>query len=168
MGQMRGEPERTKQAMSSQPTTDGKSTEQAAETPTNEEAPKLVAKERARAAQEGSDIHLTPEAAGKIKSLIETEGYPDTMYLYVGVKGGGCSGLQYVLDLRDEVHSPVNEMDEVFESNGITVVCDFKSYMVGNLSGTTIDYKETVMAAGFTFNNPNAKHSCGCGSSYSA
>jgi iron-sulfur cluster assembly protein len=48
------------------------------------------------------------------------------------------------------------------------VVSDFKSYMVGNLSGTTIDYQESMMGAGFTFNNPNAKHSCGCGSSYSA
>ena len=47
-------------------------------------------------------------------------------------------------------------------------MCDLKSFVVGNLGGTTIDYKDGLMGAGFTFNNPNAKHTCGCGSSYSA
>ncbi len=132
------------------------------------EAPKLVARERAKAAREGADIHLSEKAAGKVKEIIAADNFPDTMYLYVGVKGGGCSGLQYVLDLRDETAAPIKDSDEVFESNGLVVVSDFKSYMVGNLSGTTIDYQESMMGAGFTFNNPNAKHSCGCGSSYSA
>ena len=93
---------------------------------------------------------------------------PATTYLFFGVKGGGCSGLTYVLDLRDERSAPVAETDEVFESHGIVIVCDFKSYEVGNLSGTTIDFQEGLMGKGFTFQNPNAKHSCGCGSSYSA
>lgn len=125
-------------------------------------------KERAKPAREGQDIHLTEPAAAQIKSILQKDKHPATMYLFVGVKGGGCSGLQYVLDLRDEMHAPVKDTDEVFESHGVVVVCDLKSYVVGNLTGTLVDYQETTMGAGFVFNNPNAKHSCGCGSSYSA
>ncbi|MFO0840107.1 MAG: iron-sulfur cluster assembly accessory protein [Phycisphaerae bacterium] len=128
---------------------------------------KLTAKGRARPSQPGEGIHLSEKAANSIKAILKKDNYPDTMYLFVGVKGGGCSGLQYVLDLRDEAHAPVADTDEVFESQGITVVCDLKSYVAGNLTGTLIDYQESMMGAGFTFNNPNAKHSCGCGSSYS-
>jgi iron-sulfur cluster assembly protein len=132
------------------------------------EAPALTVKNRAKESPAGTGIILSDKAAAQIKQIIEKDNYPDTMYLFVGVKGGGCSGLQYVLDLRDEVHQPVADTDEVFLSQGIPVVCDLKSYVVGNLTGTTIDYHEGLMGAGFTFNNPNAKHSCGCGSSYSA
>jgi iron-sulfur cluster assembly accessory protein len=73
-----------------------------------------------------------------------------------------------VLDLRDGAHVPASESDEAFVSEDILIVCDLKSYIVGNLSGTEIDYRDGLMGAGFTFNNPNAKHTCGCGSSYSA
>ncbi len=141
---------------------------QAPQTAEQAEQPKPSARERAKAAREGQDIHLTETAAGKIKDIIEKDNHPDTMYLYVGVKGGGCSGLQYVLDLRDERAAPIADTDEVFESQGLAIVADLKSSVVGNLTGTTIDYQESMMGAGFTFNNPNAKHSCGCGSSYSA
>ena len=127
-----------------------------------------TARERAKPAREGQDIHLTETAAGKIKDMIEKDNHPDTMYLYVGVKGGGCSGLQYVLDLRDEKAAPIADTDEVFESHGLAIVADLKSYVVGNLTGTTVDYQDGLTGAGFVFNNPNAKHSCGCGSSYSA
>lgn len=128
----------------------------------------LVARQRARTVETGKGVQLSEKAAEQIKSIMQKDNYPESMYLYVGVKGGGCSGLQYVLDLRDEVHAAVNETDEIFDSHGITVVCDLKSFIVGNLDGTIIDYQEGLMGAGFTFNNPNAKHSCGCGSSYSA
>jgi iron-sulfur cluster assembly protein len=131
-------------------------------------APKTVARDRAKPVAEGRGVQLTQKAADQIKQILARDNYPDTMYLFVGVKGGGCSGLQYVLDLRDEVHAPVADTDEVFLSHELPVVCDLKSYVVGNLDGTLIDYQETMMGAGFTFNNPNAKHSCGCGSSYSA
>lgn len=134
--------------------------------PAAESAPSL--RSRAREVPAGEGIQLTEAAAGQIKEIIAKGNYPDTMYLFVGVKGGGCSGFQYVLDLRDEAHAPVGEMDEVFLSQGIVIVSDFKSYMIGSLAGTTIDYKTTMMESGFTFNNPNAKHTCGCGSSYSA
>ncbi len=136
-------------------------------TETNAAPAKLVVRERAKPAAAGEGIHLSDKAAEAIKSIIKKDNYPDSMYLFVGVKGGGCSGLQYVLDLRDEVHAPVAETDEVFSSHDIPVVCDLKSYLAGNLSGTLIDYQESMLGAGFTFNNPNAKHSCGCGSSYS-
>lgn len=125
-------------------------------------------RQRAKPVAEGSGIQLTEKAAEQIKEILRKDNYPDTMYLYVGVKGGGCSGLQYVLDLRDEVHAPASENDEVFLSHDIPIVCDLKSFIVGNLNGTTIDYHEGLMGAGFTFNNPNARHTCGCGSSYSA
>lgn len=116
----------------------------------------------------GRGVALTEKAANQIKELLKKEQHPEAMYLYVGVKGGGCSGLQYVLDLRDRAHAPINETDEVFRSHDIPIVCDLKSFVVGNLDGTTIDYQEGLMGAGFTFNNPNAKHTCGCGASYSA
>lgn len=133
------------------------------------EAPaRPTALDRAKPVREGKDIHLSELAAQQIKQILEKDEYPDSMYMYVGVKGGGCSGLSYVLDLRDETHAPIGETDEVFESQGIVIVCDLKSYVVGNLTGTVIDYKESMMGAGFTFENPNAKHTCGCGSSYSA
>jgi iron-sulfur cluster assembly protein len=123
---------------------------------------------RAKTPSESEGIRLSEKAGAQIKEILEKGNHPDTMYLYVGVKGGGCSGLQYVLDLRDEADAPVAETDEVFVSQDLVVVCDLKSFMVGNLDGTEIDYQDGLMGAGFTFNNPNAKHSCGCGSSYSA
>jgi iron-sulfur cluster assembly protein len=125
---------------------------------------------RARAEQpsEGQGIRLTDLAATRVREYMHKTDHPQTTYLYFGVKGGGCSGLSYVLDLRDEQAAPVAETDEVFESHGVIIVCDFKSYEVGNLTGTTIDFQEGLMGKGFTFHNPNAKHSCGCGSSYSA
>lgn len=135
---------------------------------TGSAAPQFVVADRAREATETDGIMLTEKAAEKVREHIERENLAETTYLYVGVKGGGCSGLQYVLDLRDETHAPVNESDEIFKSHGLNVVCDLKSYVVGNLSGTSIDWQETMMGAGFTFNNPNARHTCGCGSSYSA
>jgi iron-sulfur cluster assembly protein len=128
----------------------------------------LQVRARAIAAPEGQGIHLTELAAKRVGEYIQKMENPDTTYLFFGVKGGGCSGLTYVLDLRDEHSAPVAETDEVFESHGVVVVCDFKSYEVGNLSGTTIDFQEGLMGKGFTFKNPNARHSCGCGSSYSA
>ncbi len=106
-------------------------------------------------------IQLTETAAGEIKSIIKDQGLGETVALRVGVKGGGCSGFSYVLDLTE---APV-ENDEVMESHGIRVVSDRKSYLY--LNGTEIDFKDEVMGRGFVFKNPNASHSCGCGSSFS-
>lgn len=131
-------------------------------------SPAPTLRQRAKEAPSGEGIHLSDKAAGQIKEIMTKDNYPDTMYLYVAVKGGGCSGFQYVLDLRDEAVAPADENDEVFLSHGIPIVCNFVSYEAGRLSGTLIDYHDGLMGAGFTFNNPNAKHTCGCGSSYSA
>lgn len=133
-----------------------------------EATPALAARQRAQVPAEGQGIQLTELAAKNVRQYMAKTDSPETQYLYLGVKGGGCSGLTYVLDLRDERHAPVAETDEVFLSHDIVIVCDLKSYMVGNLSGTTIDFEDGLMGKGFTFKNPNAKHSCGCGSSYSA
>ena len=128
----------------------------------------MSAKDRARVPTKEDGIRLTEAAANEIKSILKEENYPDTCYLYIGVKGSGCSGLSFVLDIRDESTSSVSEIDEVFLSQDVLIVSDFKSYTIGNLTGTEVDYTKNLMQGGFVFNNPNAKHTCGCGSSYSA
>lgn len=108
-------------------------------------------------------INLTETAAREIKTIIEQQELDaDAIRLRVGVKGGGCSGFSYLLDLTEQQR----DNDELFEENGVKVVCDPKSYLY--LNGTTIDFKDEVMGRGFVFNNPNANSSCGCGSSFSA
>ena len=82
--------------------------------------------------------------------------------LRVGVKGGGCSGFSYLLDLTESQ----KDSDEIFEQHGIKIIVDPKSLLY--LNGTTIDFKDEIMGRGFVFQNPNATSSCGCGSSFSA
>jgi len=107
-------------------------------------------------------ILLTENAAGEIKSIIEKEELDiNTVCLRVGVKGGGCSGFSYTLDLAQNQ----KEHDEVFVQHGIRVVCDPKSLLY--LNGTTIDHRDELSQRGFLFKNPNATTSCGCGSSFS-
>lgn len=107
-------------------------------------------------------ITLSETAASEIKSIIKDQGLSEAVALRVGVKGGGCSGFSYVLDLTEA--APEN--DEVMESHGIKILSDRKSYLY--LNGTEIDFKDEVMGRGFVFRNPNATHTCGCGSSFSA
>ncbi len=109
-------------------------------------------------------ILLTEKAASQIKKIVQESGLPaEETRLRVGVKGGGCSGFSYMLDLTEE---PRGEMDEELESNGIKVLIDSKSLLY--LEGTEIDFKDEMMQQGFVFKNPNATSSCGCGSSFSA
>ena len=105
-------------------------------------------------------ITLTPAAAGEVKRLIEKEQKPN-LGLRVGVKGGGCSGMTYVLAVED---ATPKQYDTVFEQEGITVVVDAKSHLY--LDGTTVDFKNGLMGGGFEFQNPLAKKSCGCGTSF--
>ncbi len=114
-------------------------------------------------------ITLTEKAAEEIQRVIgeqaeeaQKAGDPAPQFLRVSVKGGGCSGFEYVLDLSDAK----GENDEVFDSYGVQLLCDPKSHLY--LNGTTIDFKDGMMGRGFVFNNPNATSSCGCGSSFSA
>ncbi len=108
-------------------------------------------------------LTISESAAREIKTIIEREELDaEKIRLRVGVKGGGCSGFSYVLDLTENA----KETDEEFEVHGIKVVCDPKSLLY--LNGTTIDFRDEIMGRGFVFSNPNATSTCGCGSSFSA
>jgi iron-sulfur cluster assembly accessory protein len=106
-------------------------------------------------------ITLSAMAAEKVKALLEQRGTPQ-VGLRVGVRGGGCSGNTYYMEFC-EAESPG---DETVETNGVKLVVDMKSMVL--LGGTEIDYVEGLMGAGFKFNNPNVKHGCACGESFSA
>jgi len=109
-------------------------------------------------------ILLSEKAASEIKKIIADQGLTETeTRLRVGVKGGGCSGFSYMLDLTEEAKG---ENDKELESNGVKILIDEKSNLY--LDGTEIDFKDEVMGRGFVFKNPNATSSCGCGSSFSA
>jgi iron-sulfur cluster assembly protein len=105
-------------------------------------------------------IQITEKAAKKIQEMLAKEGLPSAGGLRLGVQGGGCSGLSYAMRLEMRAR----ERDNVFEENGARVFVDPKSYVY--LDNTTIDYEETLMRHGFVFQNPQATHSCGCGSSF--
>ena len=105
-------------------------------------------------------ITLTPAATQEVKRLIEKEQKPN-LGLRVGVKGGGCSGMTYVLSIDE---ATPKQYDSVFEQEGIKVLVDAKSHLY--LDGTTVDYKNSLMGGGFEFSNPLAKKSCGCGTSF--
>jgi len=110
-----------------------------------------------------SGIILTESAAKEIKTIIEQQELDqEKVRLRLGVKGGGCSGFSYVLDLTENT----KETDEIFEQHGIKIICDPKSMLY--LNGTTVDFRDEIMGRGFVFNNPNATTTCGCGSSFTA
>jgi iron-sulfur cluster assembly protein len=104
-------------------------------------------------------VSLTDAAASKLRELTKEEASP-SIGLRVYVYSGGCSGYKYGMMLEDQ---PTPE-DSVLEANGVRVYVDTNS--VGLLSGSQIDYVDTLMGAGFTVNNPNAVTGCGCGSSF--
>ena len=108
-------------------------------------------------------IILTEGAAKEIRNIIQSQELDaDKIRLRVGVKGGGCSGFSYLLDLTESQ----KDTDEMFEQHGIKIIVDGKSLLY--LGGTTIDFKDEIMGRGFVFGNPNATSTCGCGSSFSA
>ncbi|HUQ72171.1 MAG: iron-sulfur cluster assembly accessory protein [Planctomycetaceae bacterium] len=108
-------------------------------------------------------IALTEKAASEIKRVLSEQKLPETTVLRIGVAGGGCSGFQYALGFDQEV-DPAK--DQVAEQHGIKVAVDKKSDLY--LDGTEIDFHDGLDKRGFTFSNPNAVKSCGCGSSFSA
>ncbi len=107
-----------------------------------------------------AEITITERAALKVKEIAQSEDLLG-QGLRLRVVGGGCSGFSYDLYFED---AP-GEMDEIFESNGVKLYVDPLSFQY--LENTEIDYVEELHAAGFKFNNPNVKGSCGCGSSFS-
>jgi iron-sulfur cluster assembly protein len=106
-------------------------------------------------------ITLTQTATDKVRKLLDQRGTPG-IGLRIGVRGGGCSGNSYFMEFC-EAEGPG---DEVFDSDGVRLFVDLKSAVI--LTGTEIDYVEGMMGAGFKFNNPNVRHSCACGESFSA
>jgi iron-sulfur cluster assembly protein len=106
-------------------------------------------------------VSMTPVAANRVKELMATQKV-ENAFLRMGVRGGGCSGMTYDLQFDNELR----KHDKQFEVDGVKVVVDVKSYLY--LNGTTLDYVTQGLTGGFTFVNPNAKSSCGCGTSFTA
>src|SRR5678815_111588 len=107
-----------------------------------------------------SMVMITPTAAAKVNEIRDAEGIEATMALRLRVVGGGCAGFSYDLYFDEPA-----EVDREVEIQGVKVVVDEMSLMY--LVGTEIDYVEGLQGAGFKFNNPNTKTTCGCGSSFS-
>jgi iron-sulfur cluster assembly protein len=105
-------------------------------------------------------VSITGKAAGEALRIIADNGLSAGAGVRVGVKSGGCSGLNYILDIVDEKE----QHDRVFSIEGVQIFCDPKSYLY--LNGTEIGFESKLTGGGFTFNNPNAKRSCGCGTSF--
>ena len=106
-------------------------------------------------------ITLSERAAEAVRKIMSTKEIPEGYGLRVGVKGGGCSGMSYILGFDKK-----REHDLDFELDGITVYVDRRQGLY--LMGTVVDYHDGLNARGFTFENPNATATCGCGSSFSA
>lgn len=106
-------------------------------------------------------ITLTPGAVAKVREIMATQD-PLPAGLRIGVVGGGCSGFQYSMSFENQA----GMMDKVFKFDDLKVFVDATSLMY--LNGCVVDYVETLEAAGFKFDNPSVKSTCGCGSSFSA
>jgi iron-sulfur cluster assembly protein len=108
-------------------------------------------------------ITLTERAAKEVKKVLDEQKQPETVMLRVRVVGGGCSGFSYDLKFDDQFDE---KLDSKSKQHDVTVVVDKKSALY--LDGTTVDYYEGLEKRGFTFDNPNAVKTCGCGSSFQA
>lgn len=104
-------------------------------------------------------VTLTHEAITQVKRMRDRKGDPGAV-LRVGVKGGGCSGFEYVMRIETEA----KPSDLIQDFDGMTVVCDPKSAKI--LEGASLVYTGNLMSGGFQFENPNAARSCGCGTSF--
>jgi len=110
-------------------------------------------------------IIITPKAADEVRRIVaeqQAAGTSEKMYLRMRVVGGGCSGFQHKLDLDTQVNP---KLDEVFAAHGVEVVVDKRSLLY--LNGVTVDYHNDLNRRGFSVSNPQAKSTCGCGSSFS-
>jgi iron-sulfur cluster assembly protein len=107
-------------------------------------------------------IEVSEKAKQKVIEMMQEDGFNTSSdFVRVGVKSGGCSGLSYELKFDKEQH----ENDKVFESNGVKIAVDKKSFLY--LVGTILEYSGGLNGKGFVFNNPNANRTCGCGESFS-
>jgi iron-sulfur cluster assembly protein len=106
-------------------------------------------------------VTVSEKALEHVIELMMNQGItPDTHYLRVGVKGGGCSGLSYAMDFDDTI----TDMDEVVDLNSLKVIIDKKSLLY--LYGTELDYSDGLNGKGFNWVNPQASRTCGCGESF--
>ena len=112
------------------------------------------------AENEIQDISLSEKAISEVKKIMNENSIPENFGLRVGVKGGGCSGLSYTLGFDGEQR----DGDNIIDIQGVKIFVDWKSILY--LKGTTIDYSDGLTGKGFVFNNPSAKRTCGCGSSF--
>jgi iron-sulfur cluster assembly accessory protein len=110
--------------------------------------------------QTKTPLTLTDSAAAKVREIMATQD-PLPAGLRIGVVGGGCSGFQYSMSFENQA----GMMDKVLNFDGLKVFVDATSLMY--LNGCVVDYVETLEAAGFKFENPSVKSTCGCGSSFS-
>jgi len=104
-------------------------------------------------------VSFTDSAVNEIKRLMAAEAFDNSKQLRIGVKGGGCSGMTYVLDFDTK-----KENDEIFDLEGVSFIMD-KSHGI-YLVGMQVDWQGGLNSRGFTFNNPNASSTCGCGTSF--
>jgi iron-sulfur cluster assembly accessory protein len=114
----------------------------------------------AQETEKKAPLFLTPQAIGKVREIMATQD-PLPAGLRIGVVGGGCSGFQYSMAFENQS----GMMDKVFSFDDLKVFVDATSLMY--LNGCIVDYVETLEAAGFKFENPQVKSTCGCGSSFS-
>lgn len=106
-------------------------------------------------------IYVSPRAAAELKRIMADSKLPPETGIRIGIKGGGCSGFTYQIDFEKERRA----FDQTMESEGIRLFVDTKSYLFTR--GMTLDFAEDLLNRGFKFINPNAKSSCGCGTSFS-
>ncbi len=106
-------------------------------------------------------LFVADSAKSKISELIDKQSLSSSHFVRVSVTSGGCSGLSYTLDFDDEE----KEKDQIFEDNGVKVVTDLRSLLY--LVNTTLEFSGGLNGSGFSFNNPNASRTCGCGESFS-
>jgi iron-sulfur cluster assembly protein len=109
--------------------------------------------------QTDAPVHFTPQAAAEIRRLMQAQDLDASRWLRIGVKGGGCSGLSYVLSLDQK-----EDQDDIFETEGVRFVMN-RAHAI-YLDGMEIHWEGGLNARGFTFRNPNASKTCGCGSSF--
>ena len=108
-----------------------------------------------------TQIVVTPKAVKRLKAVMKADG-KNEYYLRMSVEGGGCSGMTYNMDFE----KTSKEFDKIFKSNGLTILCDLKSWLY--LKDVEIDYSDDLLNGGFKIKNPNAERTCGCGTSFSA
>ena len=110
---------------------------------------------------QNASIFVTKNAVNKLKGVMKSDN-KENYFLRMSVEGGGCSGMTYKMDFDKNQ----KEFDKVFKSNGLTVICDLKSWLY--LKDVKIDYSDDLLNGGFKITNPNAERTCGCGTSFSA